>query len=826
LKIPSSKDRAAGPASKRAGGLWPCVIPVALGGIAAIALLTALMLWKLLPDAAGALEAQSRETHGRTYAAVFDGRIMELRRWLGAAAAAPSVRAALQSGDATALREAGALLDSVLEFAPQVEVFPPGATRRDEDPTAPLSHAARDAIRRAEAGAFVGPEAALDGDRKEIYAAQPVEVDGRVIGVVFATIDAGYFLAPLANFDTTNGELSLEQAFDQTHALPVLAWGEGDPAAAPQRLALAAPHWTLIYRPARHPLPPALDTAPVVTAALVALGLFLLGLVVAYVRFARGLQQDTARLETALLANAPDVTAPDTVTDLDGAAQTAASVAPDASIASAAAPTPTDTSPGPEEFLEIESPRVEPQASAVAAGSINGVEAEIFRACDIHGITDRNLTEDVVYRIGRAFAAEALERGARRIAVGRDGRHSSLPLRNALVKGLCEGGVDVADIGEVPTPLLYFATHVLETGSGIMITGSHHPPEYNGLELMLGGEAATPALIQTLRDRIEQDRLSEGAGQVERVDLHETYVDRIVADVVVAQPLKIVVDCGNGVAGRIAPELISRLDCEVIPLYCDVDGDFPNHPPNPAEPRNLEDLITVVKAEGADLGLAFDGDGDRLGVVTGSGRVIWPDRLLMLFAEDIVGRNPGADIVYDVKCSRHLNTIISELGGRPIMWKTGHSNIKAKLRETGALLGGEFSGHICFGERWYGFDDALYAAARLLEILGAAQESADALFARFPRTTSTPEIRIPISESTKLTTIERLTEEADFGAGTLTTIDGIRVDYEDGWGLVRPSNTGPALTLRFEADTEEALKRIQAIFAAQLNRLAPELNFR
>jgi phosphomannomutase / phosphoglucomutase len=264
----------------------------------------------------------------------------------------------------------------------------------------------------------------------------------------------------------------------------------------------------------------------------------------------------------------------------------------------------------------------------------------------------------------------------------------------------------------------------------------------------------------------------------------------------------------------------------VIPLYCDVDGDFPNHPPNPAEPRNLEDLITVVKAEGADLGLAFDGDGGRLGVVTGSGRVIWPDRLLMLFAEDIVGRNPGADIVYDVKCSRHLNTIISELGGRPIMWKTGQANIKAKLRETGALLGGEFSGRICFGERWYGFDDALYAAARLLEILGAAQESADALFGRFPRTTSTPEIRIPIAESSKLPTIERLAEEADFGAGTLTTIDGIRVDYEDGWGLVRPSNTGPALTLRFEADTEEALKRIQAIFAAQLNRLAPELNFR
>jgi phosphomannomutase/phosphoglucomutase len=467
---------------------------------------------------------------------------------------------------------------------------------------------------------------------------------------------------------------------------------------------------------------------------------------------------------------------------------------------------------------------VSEEAASPAPGA--RVDPEIFRAYDIRGITTRNLTEDVVYWIGRAFAAEARAVNQSRVAVGRDGRHSSVPLAGALLRGLTEGGVNVVDIGQVPTPMLYFATFALETGTGIMLTGSHNPPEYNGLKMVLAGETLADARIQALRERIERNDLSEGAGSIETIDLRETYLDRIVSDVVVAQPLRIVVDCGNGVAGAIAPELIRRLDCDVIPLYCDVDGDFPNHHPDPADPANLEDLITVVKAEQADLGLAFDGDGDRIGVVTASGRIIWPDKLMMLFAQDIVGRNPGADIVYDVKCSRHLNTVVSELGGRPILWKTGHSNIKAKLRETGALLGGEFSGHICFGERWYGFDDALYAAARLLEILGAAHESADELFAQFPRAVSTPELKIPATEQAKFALMERLVAEADFGAGTLTTIDGVRVDYEDGWGLIRPSNTSPVLTLRFEADDPEALERIQAIFAAQLNRIDPALKFR
>jgi phosphomannomutase/phosphoglucomutase len=359
-----------------------------------------------------------------------------------------------------------------------------------------------------------------------------------------------------------------------------------------------------------------------------------------------------------------------------------------------------------------------------------------------------------------------------------------------------------------------------------MITGSHNPPEYNGLKMMIAGVTLAEEMIQALYQRLEQNNLSEGTGEVEEVDLVDSYIDRVLEDVAVAQPPKVVVDCGNGIAGIIAPRLLREIGCEVVELYCEVDGDFPNHHPDPAEPENLEDLRTVVQAENADIGLAFDGDGDRLGVVTNSGEIIFPDKLLMLFAQDIVSRNPGADIIYDVKCSRHLNSLISDLGGRPIMWKTGHSHMKAKIKETGALLAGEFSGHICFGERWYGFDDALYSAVRLLEILGSESRTADEVFAQFPVTFSTPEIKITTTEAEKFEIMEQLEQQADFGEGTITSIDGIRVDFADGWGLIRPSNTSPVLSLRFEADTAEALDRIQDEFQVQLSKVDAGLTIR
>ncbi len=451
--------------------------------------------------------------------------------------------------------------------------------------------------------------------------------------------------------------------------------------------------------------------------------------------------------------------------------------------------------------------------------------AEIFRAYDIRGVVGRTLTETAVEQIGRAFAAEAQDAGQRQVVVGGDGRTSTGALRAALLRGLCAGGMPAIDIGCVPTPLVYYATHALETGTGIMITGSHNPPEYNGLKMMIGGATLAGERIQALRRRIGRRAPNKPGGSVRDAALIDRYIDEVATDVAAERPLKVVADCGNGVAGLVAPRLLERIGCEVAPLYADVDGTFPNHHPDPAEPANLADLVAAVKAAKADLGVAFDGDGDRLGVVTERGAIVWPDRTMMLFAKDVLERNPGAGVVFDVKCSRHLPALIRACGGEPVMCRTGHSHIKAKIRERGALLGGEFSGHICFGERWYGFDDAIYSAARLVEILSRAPGSAHDVFAQFPDAIATSEIKLPTTESAKFEAMARLAQEGRFGDGVLNDIDGIRVDYEDGWGLVRPSNTSPALTLRFEADDDAALQRIQGIFDAALRGVDDALGF-
>ena len=453
--------------------------------------------------------------------------------------------------------------------------------------------------------------------------------------------------------------------------------------------------------------------------------------------------------------------------------------------------------------------------------------AEIFRAYDIRGVVGETLDGCAVYQVGRAFAAAAMAAGQRAAVVGGDGRKTTPALREALHRGLLEGGIDVMDVGRVPTPLVYYATKVLDTGTGVMITGSHNPPEYNGLKMMIGGAALTAERIQGLRERIERGDFSTGAGGLRRLDLVDRYVDRVVADVSLARRLKVVADCGNGVAGLVAPRLLTAIGCEVVPLYADVDGAFPNHHPDPADAANLQDLIDAVGLRGADLGLAFDGDGDRLGVVTESGSIIWPDRLMMLFARDVLRRKPGARIVFDVKCSRHLPASIRARGGEPIMWRTGHSHVKAKIQDSGAAFGGEFSGHLCFADRWYGFDDALYAAARLVEILAAERRPADEVFADFAVGVATPEIKIAAADETKFEIMAELCAALKKAAngGAVTDIDGIRVDYADGWGLARASNTGPALTLRFEADDDEALRRIQGAFDAALRKIDETLAF-
>ena len=449
------------------------------------------------------------------------------------------------------------------------------------------------------------------------------------------------------------------------------------------------------------------------------------------------------------------------------------------------------------------------------------IAPEIFKAYDIRGIVGRTLTRPAVQVIGQALGSLAGERGRDTIVVGRDGRLSGPELLGALSEGIRAAGVNVVDIGMVTTPMTYFAAHHLGTQCCVMVTGSHNPPDYNGLKMVIDATTLSGEDIQALRARIERGNLARGSGTTRTADIASAYFDRIAGDVHLARPMRIAVDCGNGVAGAFAPNLYRRLGCDVALLFCDVDGRFPNHHPDPSQPANLQDLIRRLGQGDCELGLAFDGDGDRLGVVTPAGHVIYPDRQLMLFAADVLARAPGATIIYDVKSTRNLKPWITRHGGVPMLWKTGHSLIKTKMKEIGAALAGEMSGHTFFGERWYGFDDGLYAGARLLEILARHADPASVLDA-LPDAIATPELNIACAEDEQHALIERLKATAGFpGAVDVIRIDGLRVEYRDGFGLARASNTTPVIVLRFEADDAAALARIQAEFRRVLTAVKP-----
>jgi phosphomannomutase/phosphoglucomutase len=456
---------------------------------------------------------------------------------------------------------------------------------------------------------------------------------------------------------------------------------------------------------------------------------------------------------------------------------------------------------------------------------MTSIAPEIFKAYDIRGIVDKTLTEAAAETIGRAVGTIGRRKGVSKFVVGRDGRLSGPRLARALAKGLNAAGMDVIDIGVVATPMVYFATHHFATGSGVMVTGSHNPPEYNGLKMMVAGDTLAAEAIQDLRRLIESGDFATPAkpGTQSQADISREYIARIASDVKLARPMTIAIDCGNGSPGAYAPRLFRQLGCKVIELFCEVDGNFPNHHPDPSKPENLKDLIATLASGDAEVGLAFDGDGDRLGVVTKGGKIIYPDRQLMLFAAEVLSRNPGAQIIFDVKSTRNLFPWIRKHGGQPLLWKTGHSLIKAKLKETGAPLGGELSGHIFFKDRWYGFDDGLYAGARLLELLSRTADPSKTLES-LPDSISTPEINIALEkEGDNHRLIEKLQKNAKFeGATGVNTIDGLRVEYPDGFGLMRASNTTPVLVLRFEGDSTQALSRIQREFKRVLLEAKPD----
>jgi phosphomannomutase/phosphoglucomutase len=467
-----------------------------------------------------------------------------------------------------------------------------------------------------------------------------------------------------------------------------------------------------------------------------------------------------------------------------------------------------------------------PSTAQQAAMAGIALDRSIFRAYDIRGLVGVTLDANIARLIGQAIGSVMHEKNQKQVVVGRDGRLSSGSMAAGLIEGLRKSGREVIDIGEVPTPIAYFGSFHLRTGCCVEVTGSHNPPDYNGFKIVIDGETLSGEAITNLYARIAENRLqrAEGLGLLSTRDIKADYIQRIADDIQIERKLKVVVDCGSGVAGAIAPELLAAIGAEVEPLYCDVDGMFPHHHPDPSDPANLVDLISMVQRTGADLGLAFDGDGDRLGVVTKSGEIIYPDRLLMLFAADVLERNPGACVIYDVKCTGNLASHILRHGGSPLMWKTGHSLIKSKMKETEAELAGEMSGHFFFRERWYGFDDGLYAAARLLEILAANPDEPEDVFAQLPKGVSTPELKIAVAEGEQYRFVEDFVAKAKFEGARISTSDGLRADWPDGWGLVRASNTTPVLVMRFDAKDQAALSRVQQAFREQMLAVNPALS--
>lgn len=447
------------------------------------------------------------------------------------------------------------------------------------------------------------------------------------------------------------------------------------------------------------------------------------------------------------------------------------------------------------------------------------LDREVFRTYDIRGIVGEQLNEHAFYTLGQAISVQLQKLQRRTILLARDGRLSSETLTKALCQGLLDSGIDVVDLGAAATPVMYYATHESGIDSGLMVTGSHNPAEYNGIKMVLAGQTLVDRDITNLYDLVIAQQFISGSGHYETRDIMPQYLQRIFSDIKLYRPLKVVVDCGNGIAGPVIADFLQRIGCDVIPLYCEVDGRFPNHHPDPTVEANLRDVQQAIAQHQADIGLAFDGDADRLGVVTNLGEIIWPDRLMMFYAKAILKDQPGATLVYDVKCSRHLTEVIRTAGGMPIMCPTGHSIVKRIMKEKQAVLAGEMSGHIFFKDRWYGFDDALYSACRLLELLSQSSLSTSEQFATIPNSINTPEIKIPISENSKFLFMQQFSSKAQFPDAELITLDGLRVEFSHGWGLIRASNTTPCLVARFEAKDNESLKTIQALFKSQLQAI-------
>lgn len=695
----------------------------------------------------------------------------------------------------------------------RIRVLPPDIDQPDESQIPPMGYADLVMVKKALES---NPQAAVHGagtPHIHLAAARKIMIENRIVGVVLASYSMEQIKKLITGAQMKEGALELKQG-DLSIGFSGEATFKNEPPTGFVKVRNNS--WTVHYW-----IPTNTGPGPILYGSIVASALA--GLILLFFIGYRWLKKSLLHDQTSIMNAARDVTLgnkagfyPIKIKELEGSF---------ASLHNVRQMMRSLSGQNDQDVLVddgVESKSANPGKSA--SSEITMLPKEIFRAYDIRGVVGQSLTIEIVRMIGQAIGSEAQDSGQQTVIIARDGRHSSPDMSTALATGLQSSGCDVIDLGMVPTPLLYFATHFLESNSGVMVTGSHNPPDYNGLKMVIDGDTLSGDRIQRIYERIENDHLKSGEGSIETKDVISDYIGTICDDVQLGQPMKVVVDCGNGVAGSLAPILLRSIGCEVVELYCEVDGNFPNHHPDPSKPENLQDLIERVEDEKAHLGLAFDGDGDRLGVIDSAGSLIWPDRQMMLYAADVLSRQPGADIIFDVKCSKHLATEIVKHGGRPIMWKTGHSLIKAKIKEIGAQLAGEMSGHIFFKERWFGFDDALYTATRLLEILSADPRTSAEVFEELPNSINTPELNVTLEEGENFAFIDKLLEHAKFKNAKVTTIDGLRVDFADGWGLVRASNTTPSLVMRFEADSEEALERIQSGFKQLMLKVKPDLD--
>lgn len=700
----------------------------------------------------------------------------------------------------------------------KLRLIPLGSAQLDREAEFPIRYAELDLIQRAERREAALPELVAINDRWMINWVRPLAADEKTApqGTLMVTIDAAELINLFKSAEQKLGEFVLLQQFTGTPPQVISKLGAGTEGEAKQSN-LNGSHLMVKFTPSTYSLELAeelpalwLSLTGLIVAASLALVWFLSKVLV-------GMELGEKTRPAPLVADAV-TTSKESINTEENMTNPLFQKQDILDIA---------VIDEDENILGLQQASGK-KSTANARKKINedDIPAEIFRSYDIRGLVGSQITPELAQLIGQAVGSEAIDQGEQAIVVARDGRTHSEGLTQALIRGILRSGCNVINIGVVPTPLMYFSTfHFDDTSSGVMVTASHNPKEYNGFKVVINNRALADEAVVDLRSRIIAQRFHQGLGEEIPRTIIPDYIDRIFSDVALASNVSIVVDAGNAVTGLVAPALFEELGCDVIPLFCDLDGEFPNHNPDPTEEKNLQSLIAKVQETNADIGVAFDGDGDRLVVVTPKGDIIWPDRLLMLFAKDILSRNPGADVLFDVKCSRQLNQVISSYGGRPIMWKTGHSPMKAKMEETQALIGGEYSGHIFIKDRWYGFDDGIYAMARLLEIITLRDQKIDDIFAAFPQLYSTPEIKIAVPDLDKFGLIKKLSETGDFANGTITTIDGLRVDYTKGWGLVRASNTSPALTLRFEAESHDSLEKIQQLFKRELLKVDNRLTF-